>query len=97
MVGRPTLFAVAFRLHWTIIRPSECMAHAIETEVVRFWSDPSLKASPLKEAHAVSFEIKGVHAEQVLSERHLFYRHGETGGVHRLLFHGSLHSCACAT
>src|ERR1700758_42237 len=64
---------------------------AIDTKVVRFSSSPSLKASPMKETHTVLFEIEGVHGEQVLSERHLLHRHGETGGVHRLLFHRSLH------
>ena len=44
---------------------------AIDTKVVRFLSSPSLKASPMKEAHAVLLKIKGVHAKQVLSERHL--------------------------
>ena len=54
---------------------------AIDTKVVRFSSSPSVKASPMKEAHAVLLKIKGVHAKQVLSERHLLHRHGETGGA----------------
>src|ERR1700688_4835709 len=64
---------------------------AIDTKIVRFPCSPSFEAGSLKEAHDVALKLESVHAEQKLAKRHLVCRDGETGGVHWLLLHRSLH------